>query len=80
MPKQPPLILKVQLPLFSNDPDAPALIYGKGRKDMRWLKASDLPRDVTAAVERGLGKAYFYASLTAADELVFGVQAPAHRW
>jgi hypothetical protein len=56
------VIVKVQVPLASNDPIAPALIYAEGRRHMQTIPVHRLPKDVLAAA-LPTGKTYFYAQM-----------------
>jgi hypothetical protein len=54
------VIVKVQIPLFSNDPDAPALVYSKDRKTVdEMIPMEEIPPHVLLVVETRGGKAYF---------------------
>lgn len=72
------MILKVQVPLASSDPIAPALVYAEGRKHMRTIALHELPKEVLAAAVV-TGKAFFYAQLVA-GRVRFHKQAPAQEW
>lgn len=53
-------IVKVQIPLFSNDPEAGALVYDKEHKFQR---VQSLPADVDAEVRRCGMRAFYYAEI-----------------
>ena len=72
------MIMKIQVPLFSNERNPPALIYAEGRKHMRTLSADQLPMHVLAAALE-TGKAYFYVQLMG-GRVRFHKRAPAQDW
>jgi hypothetical protein len=72
------LIVKVQLPLESNAPNPPALIYPKGRIWLMQMPMDELPEDVKRAARKG--KAYFNVTVNNHNKLDFGVQAPPQDW
>jgi hypothetical protein len=77
------MIVKVQIPLASTDPDPPALIYPESDAWREYMPMKKLPAPVKRACEAGDGKAYFYAHIARPDKgnmLDFGVQAPAQEW
>jgi len=73
------MIVKVQLPLISNDGAAPALIYNKGKSVwiMRYLE--ELPPHVLALTKRPDQKGFFFAKIEG-DVLVIGDEAPWQEW
>ena len=72
------MIVKVQVPLASNDPFAPALVYAEGRTHMRTIHLDDLPRKVLDAASQN-GKAFFYAQM-AGGRMRFHNRAPEQSW
>jgi hypothetical protein len=78
------MILKVQLPLESNHPNPPALIYPQGKVWLLQSSPEDLPYPVTQAVKAGGGKAYFHAQVVHGEDktkkIAWGVQAEPQEW
>lgn len=68
------IIVKVQIPLESNQEVAPALIYDRGRTFRRHV-----PLEEVAARMAGRAKAFFYARLTF-GQIVLGDEAPSQGW
>jgi hypothetical protein len=54
------MLLKVQRPLESNEPNPPFLVYAQGRRFMTHVRTSEMPADVIAALGADL-KGYFEA-------------------
>jgi hypothetical protein len=74
------MIVKVQIPIVTNDPSIPALIYDETRdKCYRMIPTGDLPEEVRAVVKDHGGKAYF-TMIEHEDLLLFGKEAPWQEW
>ena len=78
------MIVKVQLPLFSNDKKPPALIYSEGKKVIYLLvPPEELPPEIRECVEQRGGKAFFEARLCDTGEkdlLVFDGEVEDPGW
>lgn len=72
------MIVKVQVPLASNDPLAPALVYAEGRQHIRTIPLHDLPKEVLAAA-LVTGKTFFYAQMIG-GRMRFHKQAKDQEW
>lgn len=74
------MIVKVQIPLFSTDPFAPALVYDKTRKQyFGTTPVEELPDAVRNAVLARGGKAYFKMAEDG-DLLIFGDEVETQDW
>ena len=72
------IIVKVQVPMWSSEAEAPALIYNKGKDWLVTMRRDEMPEEVWKAAV-GTGKAYFYAELKGRD-IVFGKEASRQEW
>lgn len=53
-------IVKVQIPLWSNDPDAMALVYGKGHKNRGFMPLNEM----LLSAMNGAPKKFFTATIS----------------
>lgn len=70
------MIVKVQLPIASNDPDAQALVYNRTR-------SVSMTIPITADLRKKMGednKRFFNAKLNINDEIVIEEKAPWQEW
>lgn len=74
------MIVKVQLPLSTNDSDEPWLIYDKTRKKVyTMLPNEEIPDEVRAVVVKHGGKAFFHI-IEHGDLFLFGKEADWQEW
>jgi hypothetical protein len=73
------MIVKVQVPLVSNELTPPALVYDRHRSRVFTLPLDELPDHVFEAA-RVLGKAYFHIAFDGNDRILWGEQAPRQEW
>ena len=72
------MIVKVQVPLASSDPNPPAMVYNRGKQWLALVGLNELPQRVIDAAKI-TGKAYFRAELSGGD-IVFHEQVPLPNW
>jgi hypothetical protein len=61
-------LVKVQRPLSTNDPEAPWLLYGKGRANTAMIPQRLVPDAIKQAMN-GQAKAFFWGSLEPSPDM-----------
>jgi hypothetical protein len=73
------IILKIQKPISTNDPNSPWLLYSKDRKRQFTMADKLLPQNVRANIEKHGGKAYWYCTMVL-NTICFLCTAPSQDW
>ena len=73
------MIIKVQIPIMTNEPEPLALAYNQDRSVFVMIPQEDLPPAVLQIAGR-TGKGYFHAEISDDHKLMIGKEAPWQEW